>query len=103
MNDTGVAVEFYWRPGCPFCTLLRTALRRAKLPMREVNIWRDPAAAARVRAATGGDETVPTVFVGERAMVNPGARTVLEVVREEAPELLPPRSARGRRRWWPRR
>jgi len=93
-NDDGVL--FYWRPGCPFCAVLRARLKRAGLPMREVNIWADPDAAARVRAVAGGNETVPTVVVGEHAMVNPGAREVLAAVRTHAPGLLPDA---GRRRF----
>ena len=96
------AVEFYWRPGCPFCFALRRPLRRSGLPVREVNIWEDDRAAARVRAATGGDETVPTVFVGDRALVNPSMRQVRAAVDEHAPQLAEKAGApRGRRRFWP--
>ncbi|TMZ38079.1 NrdH-redoxin, partial [Klebsiella pneumoniae] len=35
-----------------------------------------------------GDETVPTVFVGQRALVNPSMDELNEVVREEAPHLF---------------
>ncbi|GHF44245.1 glutaredoxin [Amycolatopsis bartoniae] len=84
----GSAVEFYWRPGCGFCMMLRAHLERAGLPLHEVNIWDDPEAAARVRAAADGNETVPTVFVGPAAMVNPDIDQVLAAVREHAPELL---------------
>ncbi|MQA85742.1 MAG: NrdH-redoxin [Streptosporangiales bacterium] len=90
-------MEFYWRPGCPFCARLRWNLRRARLPVSEINIWDDPAAAAGVRWITGGDETVPTVVVGARAMVNPSVGQVLDAVRAEAPDL-PARSGRRRRR-----
>lgn len=96
------AVEFYWRPGCPFCMALRRRLRRSGIPFREVNIWEDPDAAARVRAVAGGNETVPTVFVGERALVNPSIGQLTELVRHAAPDLLDqvePR--RRRRRYWP--
>lgn len=82
------AVELYWRPGCGFCTLLRAHLDRTGLPLREVNIWEVEGAAARVREATGGSETVPTVFVGPAALVNPDIDEVLAAVREHAPELL---------------
>lgn len=82
------AVEFYWRPGCGFCMALRAHLERTGLPLHEVNIWEDDAAAARVREAAGGNETVPTVFVGPVAMVNPDIDQVLAAVREHAPELL---------------
>ncbi|APU18026.1 MULTISPECIES: glutaredoxin family protein [Actinoalloteichus] len=82
-------VVFYARPGCPFCTMLRADLQRRGLPFRERDIWKDPEAAAAVRAAAGGNETVPTVNVGSRWMVNPPAEDVLAAVAEQAPELLP--------------
>jgi mycoredoxin len=63
-GDDGRAIV-YWRPGCRYC--LRRDARRAYW----VNIWRDPAGAAAVRAVTGGDETVPTVVVGGQSFVNP--------------------------------
>nr|WP_142001641.1 glutaredoxin domain-containing protein [Amycolatopsis cihanbeyliensis] len=95
-------IEFYWRPGCPFCSALRRPLRRSGLPVREVNIWDDPTAAARVRQAAGGNETVPTVFIGEHAMVNPSFREVEAAVRKHAPALLAEaRPAEPRRRAWP--
>lgn len=81
-------VEFYWRPECPFCMALRPRLRRSGLPVREVNIWDDPDAAARVRKVADGNETVPTVFVGSQALVNPGMGAINDAVRAEAPEVL---------------
>lgn len=80
-------VTVYWRPGCPYCMALRTQLRWYRLPRSEVNIWENPAAAAVVRSVADGNETVPTVVVGERAMVNPSIGQVVEAVREHAPEL----------------
>lgn len=82
-------VQVYWRPGCPYCAMLRLGLRRSRLPVEEINIWEDPAAAAAVRAITGGDETVPTVVVGTTAMVNPSARQVIAAVRAELPGIGP--------------
>jgi glutaredoxin len=70
-------VTFYWRPGCPFCTRLRHQLDAAGVTLREVNIWEEPQAAARVRSVAGGNETVPTVVVGSRALVNPSVGAVL--------------------------
>ncbi|MGI9063269.1 MAG: glutaredoxin family protein [Pseudonocardiaceae bacterium] len=64
-------IEVLWRPGYPYCAWLRRGLERAGIDTVERDIWSDPGAAARVRAATGGDETVPTVIVGSRALVNP--------------------------------
>ncbi|QBI56560.1 glutaredoxin domain-containing protein [Streptomonospora litoralis] len=88
-------VEFHWRPGCMFCFMLRIRLRRRGIPLTETNIWQDPEAAARVRATTGGDETVPTVFVGPAAMVNPHPDEVVAAVRTHAPHLLEAEGERG--------
>jgi uncharacterized protein (DUF427 family)/glutaredoxin len=79
-------IEVLWRPGCPYCSRLRSGLRRAGIETVEHNIWSDPDAAARVRAVTGGDETVPTVVVGDRALVNPSVSEVVSAVRGQFPE-----------------
>ncbi|MEU0300281.1 glutaredoxin domain-containing protein [Streptomyces sp. NPDC006175] len=62
----------YWRAGCKYCMRLRFRLGRRARQLHWVDIWRDPAGAAVVREANGGDETVPTVFVAGRPHVNPG-------------------------------
>lgn len=66
----------YWRPGCGFCSMLRSGLQRAGIEYREVNIWDDPEAAAFVRSVARGNETVPTVTVGSVSLVNPSAGEV---------------------------
>jgi mycoredoxin len=73
-------IVLYTRPGCPYCFSLRAGLRRARLPFREIDIWQDPAAAAFVRSVANGNETVPTVTVGDVSMVNPSARQVRAVL-----------------------
>ena len=88
-------VLVYWRPGCPYCATLRLGLRGARMPAEWVNIWEDRAAAARVRAITGGDEIVPTVVVGTRAMVNPSARQVIAAVRKGQPGTRPTEGTRA--------
>ncbi len=82
-------VEVMWRPGCPFCGSLRRGLRRAGVVTVEHDIWSSVDAAARVRGATGGDETVPTVFVGPRALVNPSVDQVVAAIRADAPGYQP--------------
>ncbi|MGH9114459.1 MAG: glutaredoxin domain-containing protein [Acidimicrobiales bacterium] len=81
-------VTVYWRPACPYCAALRRGLRRAGLATVEVNIWTDRAAAARVRAIAGGNETVPTVVVAGQGFVNPPVEAVLDAVRAVAPGLF---------------
>lgn len=78
--DTNTPVV-YWRPGCMFCMRLRASLLRRADRAIWVNIWRDPAAAARVREANDGNETVPTVFVGESAHTNPDPGWMREQLR----------------------
>lgn len=81
-----VRIKVLWRPGCPFCSRLRRGLARAGIATVEHDIWVDPEAAARVREVTGGDETVPTVLVGSRALVNPSVAGVVAAVRAEFPD-----------------
>ena len=90
-------IVLYTRPGCPYCLTLRAGLRRSGLAFREINIWDDPDAAAFVRSVADGNETVPTVVVGDVHMVNPSARRVRAVA---VPAIGPPPS-KGRR--WFRR
>lgn len=63
---------------------LRRGLRKAGVDAREVNIWDDPEAAAIVRGAANGNETVPTVRVGDRFLVNPSADEVVALAEEIA-------------------
>lgn len=78
-------VVFYWRPGCGFCSSLRRRLERAGVRLDERNIWDDDVHAAVVRTATGGSETVPTVVVGQRTLVNPSSGRVLAELGMEPP------------------
>lgn len=73
-------VEVYARPGCPFCMLLRLELKAAGIAYDETDIWSDPQAAARVRGVAGGNETVPTVFIGDRSLVNPSLGAVKRAI-----------------------
>ena len=95
------AIDLYWRPGCGFCMNLERQLKKVDLPIRRHNIWDDEAAAEVVRSHARGNETVPTVVIGDRALVNPSARHLLATVAESAPHLLPdgfePSEPRGSR------
>ncbi len=74
-------VTLYWRPGCMFCMWLRLVLRRHHLRVDQVNIWKDPGAAAFVRSVANGNETVPTVVIDGRAVVNPAPGEVVAAIR----------------------
>jgi glutaredoxin-like protein len=83
------AIEVYWRPGCGFCSRLFRKLDELAVPYRRVDIWEDPAAAERVRDVARGYETVPTVFVGSVALVNPSVHEVLAAAAEHVPAAVP--------------
>ncbi|MBT8213187.1 MAG: NrdH-redoxin, partial [Acidimicrobiia bacterium] len=44
------------------------------------NIWQDGDAAASVRSVADGNETVPTVLIGDTALVNPTIDEVLDAL-----------------------
>ena len=52
------------------------------------DIWADDAAAARVRAAARGFETVPTVGIGSTILVNPRVSDVLAALAQHAPAII---------------
>ena len=99
-HDAGIdpvergAVDFYTRPGCGFSARLHRGLERRGIPMRLHDIWSDPDAAATVRAAARGYETVPTVGFGGEMLVNPGVDEVVELLHRRAPHLVPAEAPR---------
>ncbi len=99
MTDTASSpLDVYWRQGCGACSSLRLALAEAHVPARWHDIWSDPEAAAYVRSVANGNETVPTVRVGDRVLVAPRPHVVVDELRAIAPELVA-----GARRWPPLR
>ncbi len=82
-------IDFYWRPGCIFCMSLERSLDAQGYELNKRNIWEDASAAEHVRSAARGNETVPTVTIGDVSLVNPRPDEVESVVRAEAPHLLP--------------
>jgi glutaredoxin len=82
------ALEVFWRPGCPFCYRLLDALEGAGVAMRLHNIWDDDAARATVARLNNGNETVPTVILGEFSATNPRPKELLAKIAAEQPQLL---------------
>lgn len=74
-------VLVYYKPGCPFAARLRVALTLARIPHRLQPFRADEDAAARVRAANGGDEVSPTVLVRNTCLTNPSVREVRAALR----------------------
>jgi mycoredoxin len=69
-NDSGkvaamtATLTVYRRDYCGYCMRLERALRKAEVPYERRDIHQDPAAAEFVRSVNNGDETVPTVVLG---------------------------------------
>jgi mycoredoxin len=64
-----------------FCRRMRLVLWWHRISVRRVNIWQDPDAAAFVRSVADGNETVPTVVIDGRPLVNPAPRQVIAAAR----------------------
>lgn len=79
-------MEVLWRPGCPFCRTLRSELRDRGIEATWRNIWSDAEARELVRAANGGDATVPTVRVGEVWLTNPSWRDLAPLLGRNSQE-----------------
>jgi mycoredoxin len=73
-------ITVFWRPGCGFCMALERELGRKGVTYARRNIWEDPDAAAFVRSVARGNETVPTVTVGDKVFVNPPVDDLLSAL-----------------------
>lgn len=76
MSEDQTPVVIYWRPGCGYCARLRTTLGADAEKATWLNIWDDQEAAAFVREANNGNETVPTVVLDGIPVTNPDPELV---------------------------
>jgi len=92
MSDHAAAptrIDLYWRPGCGFCSALQRKLDKLGIDRVEHDIWDNGDDAAIVRQHANGNETVPTVVIGDRGFVNPSAGELVAFLTEHHPHLLP--------------
>ncbi|HYN32743.1 MAG TPA: glutaredoxin domain-containing protein [Ilumatobacteraceae bacterium] len=82
-------IELYWRPGCGYCSMLQHKLDQLGIERVERNIWDNADDAATVRRHANGNETVPTVVIGDTGFVNPSAGQLVNFLAEHHPHLLP--------------
>ena len=87
--ETASQIDLYWRPGCGFCSMLQRKLDHLGIERVEHNIWDDDDDAAIVRRHARGNETVPTVVIGDTGFVNPSAGQLIDFLTEHRPDLLP--------------
>ena len=75
-SDRPIVYTTTW---CGYCYRLKRQLERAGVAVTEVDIERDPAAAAVVKQLNQGDRTVPTVvFPDGSALTNPSMGEVVD-------------------------
>jgi mycoredoxin len=86
---TPARIDLYWRPGCGFCSMLQRKLDKLGIERVEHDIWQDPQDAAIVRRYANGNETVPTVVIGDTGFVNPSAGELVAYLTAHHPDLLP--------------
>jgi hypothetical protein len=71
--------------------ILERSLGKLEIPLTKHNIWDNPADAEFVRSVASGNETVPTVRIGQISLVNPSAKEVVAAAAREFPGFLPER------------
>ena len=99
MAVTEPFLQVYWRPGCSSCTALRAALNDAGVDATWHNIREDVDAAAFVRSAANGNETVPTIAYDDKVLVAPQPAGLIGDLQATHPELV----SRPYRAWPPLR
>jgi mycoredoxin len=71
------AVTMYTTTWCGYCFRLKKVLQAEGIPVSEVDIEADPAAAEFVASVNGGNQTVPTVkFADGSTLTNPSGAEV---------------------------
>ena len=79
-------VTMYSTTWCGYCRRLKSQMDRESIAYNEINIEQDPASAAFVEKANGGNQTVPTVRVvptrggSEVVMTNPSLAQVKQAL-----------------------
>lgn len=68
-----------WRPHCPFCRILFSGIENHGIDVETRNIWEDDDARALLNSRIGS-ETVPTVMIGDRTLVNPSIVELIEAM-----------------------
>jgi mycoredoxin len=70
----------YTTPTCGPCRRLKRQLTELGIPFDEVDVDEHPEFNDRIKAASGGYRTVPTVEMAGRLLVNPSVREVVEII-----------------------
>ena len=64
-------ITIYTTSWCGYCFRTKRYLDAAGIPYDEVDVDRHPEVGERIKRATGGYRTVPTLEIGDTLLVNP--------------------------------
>jgi glutaredoxin 3 len=59
-------VTIYTKTWCPYCRAAKELLDQKGVPFTEFEITKEPARHQEMLAKSGGNSTVPQIFIGER-------------------------------------
>jgi glutaredoxin 3 len=59
-------VRIYTTPFCPYCARAKALLGKKGAAFEEVDVYMDAAARKEMQEKSGGQRTVPQIFIGER-------------------------------------
>lgn len=76
MSDQAGGIVMYSTSWCGYCRRLGNQMRDAGIAFDVIDLDSDSSHDERIRQASGGFRTVPTLEIGDRLLVNP---TILEV------------------------
>jgi mycoredoxin len=68
-KQTGIEVEIFVKPGCPYCGALKHRLEHDGTPFVENDVQNDPTALQRMLSLNGGRRNVPTIVRGAEVTV----------------------------------
>ncbi|HLT30512.1 MAG TPA: glutaredoxin 3 [Myxococcaceae bacterium] len=58
-------VRIYTTTSCGFCVRAKELMKRKNIAFEEIDVTHDPEERQRLVAASGGQRTVPQIFIGE--------------------------------------
>jgi mycoredoxin len=82
-------VVAYTTSWCPDCTRSKRVLQRAGVAYEEIDIEEVKGAEDEMRARNGGSGKVPTIFVGDRILIEPSDAELKEALQELTQEPSP--------------
>jgi glutaredoxin 3 len=59
-------IVVYSGPNCPYCVKAKLLLQKKGAAFTEINVRADEAALAEMKAKSGGRQTIPQIFIGDR-------------------------------------